>query len=336
MLVSKVNSTKTVTKAVVEAVNPRKWANIAMEEKVLNDEMLKNSPKAVKFLDKAKNFVGEVPNILINAVGTGLVAPVFIKHNFLSKADDDTRTYSAWRQPVSAVLAVLTQAGLVIPFNKVINKMTNSGEFKEGNCNKKAYQDLDYIEKQIKKENKNLTKEEVKKLAKEKQFTQLQDIIEELYTKDNISYKGKNGIVNLDKKELSEMMEKTVDKMGENIKEGSKEAKVLAEMKEAIKNKKSMKEIYKISQKIGGQQEGKFVYDVAQKYISNVEASIKGSKQLTGLLVSLAILPVTCSLLNWVYPKFMDAFFPELSSKKPKPKTPDTFEKSTQQVKEDK
>ena len=31
--------------------------------------------------------------------------------------------------------------------------------------------------------------------------------------------------------------------------------------------------------------------------------------------VSLAMLPVTCALLNWVYPRFMDIFFPGLSSR---------------------
>jgi len=38
----------------------------------------------------------------------------------------------------------------------------------------------------------------------------------------------------------------------------------------------------------------------------------------------LAILPISCSLLNYLYPKIMDVFFPKLSEKK-QDKTQDTF-----------
>lgn len=327
MAVGKINFTGAIAPEVVK-INPRAWASRFLEEKALKEQMLKNSPKSVKFLDKAKSFVGEVPNIIINALGTGLVAPIFIKHNFMSKTDEDTRTYTAWRQPVSAVLAVLTQAGLVIPFNRVINNMKNKGEFADKAYNKSAYQDIGFLEKQIKKENPNLSKAEIKKLAKDKQYKQLENIIEELYTKDTVSYKGKNGTLKLEQKELASLMDKTVDSMGRTVKEGSADASVIAEMKKAIADKKSLKEVYAISEKLGEKQNGKFVYEVAQKYISNIESAVKGSKQLTGLIVSLAILPVTCSLLNYVYPKFMDKFFPELAAKKAKPKTADTFQKS--------
>jgi hypothetical protein len=47
----------------------------------------------------------------------------------------------------------------------------------------------------------------------------------------------------------------------------------------------------------------------------HVKANIDGYKRWTGLAVSLAILPVTCWLLNKIYPWFMDKAFPELSNK---------------------
>ena len=84
-------------------------------------------PSSQKIMNKLAKNMGEVQNIIFNSLGTGLVAPIFIKWNPLSKTDEDTRTYSAWRQPISAVLAVVTQAGITAPFNTLINNMSNSG-----------------------------------------------------------------------------------------------------------------------------------------------------------------------------------------------------------------
>ena len=53
-----------------------------------------------------------------------------------------------------------------------------------------------------------------------------------------------------------------------------------------------------------------------EKYKNNIKNNLKGYKQFTGLIISLAVLPITCCLLNWVYPRFMDAVFPNLSNKK--------------------
>ena len=47
-----------------------------------------------------------------------------------------------------------------------------------------------------------------------------------------------------------------------------------------------------------------------------VQSNASALKQMSSLVVSLAMLPVTCSLLNWTYPRFMDMVFPNLSNKK--------------------
>lgn len=311
-----------------EVINPRSWAKQFTREKELKAELLAQMPNSIKLLDKMKTFVGEVPNIIINAIGTGLVAPIFIKYNPLSKADDDTRTYSALRQPVSAVLAVITQAGLVIPFNNLIDNQTNKGKFafKPEQYNKTAYQDVSYLKKQIKKENPNLSKAEIEKLAKNKQYNQLEDMIEQLYNKNTIEYSVKGKNISLSADEVKNLMTSTTDSMLKSAKEGSEEQAILKEMQEAIKNNKTVKEVWNISKKIP---ESNFVYDVAQKHISNMSANIKGMKQITGLVVSLAILPVTCCLLNYVYPKIMKALFPHLSEKKQEKSNPqDTFSKA--------
>ena len=52
----------------------------------------------------------------------------------------------------------------------------------------------------------------------------------------------------------------------------------------------------------------------------HVSSNIDGLKRWTGLIVSLAILPATCWMLNKIYPWFMDKVFPDLSDKKNKAK----------------
>ena len=60
----------------------------------------------------------------------------------------------------------------------------------------------------------------------------------------------------------------------------------------------------------------KFSFEVANKLKTLTNKHIEGVTRISTLIAALAILPVSCSLLNWIYPRFMDAFFPKLSSKK--------------------
>ena len=50
--------------------------------------------------------------------------------------------------------------------------------------------------------------------------------------------------------------------------------------------------------------------------INKAEAKLKGWKTTSGVVIGLAILPLTCGILNWVYPKAMKKFFPELCEAK--------------------
>jgi len=48
-----------------------------------------------------------------------------------------------------------------------------------------------------------------------------------------------------------------------------------------------------------------------------MEHSYKGFSQMTKIGIGVCItLPITCTALNWVYPRFMDIFFPKLAGKK--------------------
>ena len=61
----------------------------------------------------------------------------------------------------------------------------------------------------------------------------------------------------------------------------------------------------------------KIYKDIAGGYKKLVENSYKGFNQFTKIGVGVFItLPITCTALNWVYPRFMDMFFPELSGAK--------------------
>lgn len=137
-------------------------AQAAATEKV-SDILLKLFPGKIRVMLKAHENMGEIQNQMINAVGTGFVAPLFIKFNPMSDTDENTRTYTAWRQPVSAVLAVATQCAIVKPFNDLIRWMSDIGYLGQ-NYNKTLAPSNNYIEKLIKEQNPNkkYTKEELK------------------------------------------------------------------------------------------------------------------------------------------------------------------------------
>ena len=60
-----------------------------------------------------------------------------------------------------------------------------------------------------------------------------------------------------------------------------------------------------------------FEKEAVLKLRGKIEQRVKGYNQIASILVGLFItLPVTCSALNWVYPRFMNIFFPELANSK--------------------
>ena len=77
----------------------------------------KNSGKVSKFLNFVGANQGEALNIIVTAVGTAIICPLFIAFNPFSKEDEKTKQYSAWRQPISAVIALATQLTITKWFN---------------------------------------------------------------------------------------------------------------------------------------------------------------------------------------------------------------------------
>lgn len=97
----------------------------------------KGAIEKMKSLDWLK---GEAGGILITAIGTGLVAPMFIAFNPFVKPPKDatpeqkqdvknTKIYTAWRQPISAVLAILFQLGALKPIDILLDEPFNNPEY---------------------------------------------------------------------------------------------------------------------------------------------------------------------------------------------------------------
>jgi hypothetical protein len=154
--------------------------------------------QALDILNKGK---GEKQNIIITAIGTGLVAPIFIKWNPLSKTDQDTRTYSAWRQPVSAVLAVLTQVATVFGMDKLMNNAINTGKFGR-KYNRSLFPDEKFLQKTLK-----ISEDEAKRITE----TLRKNLSNNLRSKDAIEYIEKGKLRTIPPGELRDLIKETLD-----------------------------------------------------------------------------------------------------------------------------
>lgn len=129
-------------------------------------EALLKDKKSRAFINKFKAWQGELGGIMITAIGTGLIAPLSIAFNPFVKAKpnateeekkelDSTKKYTAMRQPISAALAILFQAGALKPIDKVVNEMTNNPDIAKNFwvvLDRSALQNKAYLERVITKE----------------------------------------------------------------------------------------------------------------------------------------------------------------------------------------
>lgn len=129
----------------------------------------KGERKAYEWMNRLGDWAkGEAAGIGITAIGTGLVAPWPIAYNPIvnhqlkkrNATPDEveekhkTQKYSAWRQPVSAVLAVIFQLGVQKPIERVLQYMTNNPDtiFNGTVYNQSFLNDEDFLEREVKKE----------------------------------------------------------------------------------------------------------------------------------------------------------------------------------------
>lgn len=132
-------------------------------------DMITDSLHHKNLLKKLKNLEwlkGESGGILITAVGTGCVAPWFIAFNPFVKAPkgaseeekkevQNTKMYTAMRQIVSMVLAIVCQLGLLSPIDKLWNQVINKKEYSKKfrfNIDQSELNTKAFIEQNVKKE----------------------------------------------------------------------------------------------------------------------------------------------------------------------------------------
>lgn len=87
--------------------------------------------KKGKFLDFLSRTAGEIQNIWIMNIGTAFVAPLFIANNPISHDDKKTKQYAAWRQPISAVIALAFGLGINIPIPNYIESKVAEGRLEK-------------------------------------------------------------------------------------------------------------------------------------------------------------------------------------------------------------
>lgn len=193
-------------------------------------EALLKDKKSRAFINKFKAWQGELGGIMITAIGTGLIAPLSIAFNPFVKSKpnateeekkelDNTKKYTAMRQPISAALAILFQAGALKPIDKVVNEMTNNPNIAKRFwvvLDRSALQNKAYLERVISKEmkeegttyaNKKAFKEELSKRVKAREAEQMTKLA------DGLAETGKIQIGNrsFDNKSVAEILNAQID-----------------------------------------------------------------------------------------------------------------------------
>ena len=73
---------------------------------------------------------GEIQTQKANAIFTATLAPTFIAFNPISNQDQKTKSYTAWRQPISAVNSLLFSVPITMLINNSAQKMASKGYIK--------------------------------------------------------------------------------------------------------------------------------------------------------------------------------------------------------------
>lgn len=259
-------STNRVSPHFTGAVSP---AKVAPPVSDFIMELLQNKT-ARAVIKKFQVLKGELGGILITAAGTGLVAPIFIAYNPFVKAKPDatpeekkevenTKQYTAMRQPISAVLAALFQAGALGPIDKFLEKMSNDPRYAknfwtildQSSLQKESYLKR-VIAKEMKKEgtvyeNKKAFKAELAKRVEQRQQEQINAMAEKFSQSGKIEI----GSRAIDNSTTAEILNKQISSYIDDAKElqrdenGIKYYKNKAAM--LMNNEEELKELFKTS-----------------------------------------------------------------------------------------
>ena len=236
--------------------------------------------KKSKWLPKALTYIGqhdgEILNTVVTAAGTSIVAPIFIAGNPFSKEDKETKWYSALRQPISAVIALVVQLWINDKFNGWMDKMGSTGAFGP-EYDLRAMPKANYLKKIIKLEHPEFTKEEVqaeivrrqnqaeKKVVAQMRLEMKDKAIEykELLSKDALDGAKKNLVEDLQKQYESELAGKSDSAVEKFIKK-----KITPEMIEE-------KALSNIQKTVEAEAKAKFQIRELAKKFNNLDDAIK-------------------------------------------------------------
>ncbi len=209
-------------------------AHGTIESSKVKDAVIKKMPDAAKRMIKLKWLKGEVGGILITAIGTGIVAPIFIAFNPLSDKDENTKKYTAMRQPVSAVLAILIQLGLLKPLESIYDTLSNKGKLgKSVWFNQEKLHSKSFYENEAKRG--KLSAELVEAKVERQMANDVDRVAGELHQngsikfENNTSFDGKNlgGVINA-------ALEERIKTQQTIFNDSSDETKVAAKAKRAF------------------------------------------------------------------------------------------------------
>ena len=145
-----------------QAAQPQFKGGLSYSERIAESLPHAKTIKAMKSLEWLK---GEIGGILITAFGTGLVAPIFIGYNPFVKApknatpeqkkeNENTKLYTAMRQPISAALAIVFQASVQKYIDKGLDKVFNNpkiSKYARTNLDQQELNTKTYIQSKVKK-----------------------------------------------------------------------------------------------------------------------------------------------------------------------------------------
>lgn len=248
-------------------------------ERITESLYHKNAIKRMKSLEWLK---GEIGGILITAIGTGAVAPIFIGFNPFVRAPKNatpeqkedtknTKLYTAMRQPISAVLAILFQASVQKYIDKGLDFVVNNkniAKYARVNLDQHELNTKSFIKSVVKKD---MAKEGLKKPSfisaifskdakqKRKEFDELFDARVKAMQDDQLDkvakkFQENKGVFKIGERTLD--TQSTAKLVNKQIEEYIKDAKDLQKSPEAIakyldraetltSNKEYLREIFK-------------------------------------------------------------------------------------------
>lgn len=254
----------------------------------LGKDISKNSKKIPRFFTYVGQNDGEILNTLVTAVGTSVVAPIFIAGNPFSKEDKETKWYSAMRQPISAVIALVFQLYVNNVFNDWMAKSASTGYFGEF-YDLSAAPKSKYLKQIIKMEHPEFNANEIeaevlkrqsnaeKRKVGELRFALKDKPVEykELVSKDSLDEAAKQLKVELEPKyseELKNMSSKAKEKFFEKkLTPEMLEERAIANIKSAVEKEASAKfKIRELASKFNTVDDAiKYMKDIAIKEIKD-------------------------------------------------------------------